>query len=82
MGRPSRPVAGHVGSGKEVSGVDNQFSSCPAKPRIEYLEHKDRQQNGKLGRIEKKVDRILWAIIGGLGAVVLALLALVAGMVS
>lgn len=60
----------------------HSFDACPAKPRIEYLEHKDRVQNGSLGRIEKKVDRILWAIIGGLGAVVIALVGLVAGLMS
>lgn len=58
------------------------FNTCPAKPRIEYLEKKDTEQNGKLSRIERKVDRVLWAIIGGLGAVVVALVALLAGLVA
>lgn len=60
--------------------MSHDFDACPAKPRLEYLEKKDRAQNGSLQRIEKKVDRILWAIIGGLGAVVLALIGLLAGL--
>lgn len=60
--------------------MSHLFDQCPAKPRIEYLEHKDQQQNGTMGRIEKKVDRILWAIIAGMGAVVLALIGMIAGM--
>ena len=53
---------------------------CPQSPRIRYLEDKDRDQNGKLTRIEKQVNRILWAMIGGLGAVVIALIAMIATM--
>lgn len=61
--------------------MSHTFEDCPAKPRLEYLEKKDELQNGTMGRIEKKVDRVLWAIIGGLGAVCMALIGLLAGLV-
>jgi len=68
-----------MGAGEAMSFDIHDFNDCPARPRIEYLEHRDEIQNGTMGRIEKKVDRILWAIIGGLGAVVMALVACLTG---
>jgi hypothetical protein len=52
----------------------HEFDNCPAKPRLEYLEKKDAEQNESLQRIEAKIDRVLWAIVGGLGVVVMALI--------
>ena len=68
-----------MGAGEAMSFDIHDFDGCPAKTRIEYLERRDEIQNGTMGRIEKKVDRILWAIIGGLGAVVMALVACLTG---
>lgn len=58
--------------------MTHEFDTCPAKPRIELLEKNDRDQNGSLQRIEAKVDRILFTIVAGLGAVVLALIGTIA----
>lgn len=75
-------LGGMGASRREVSRLSHLFDECPAKPRLEYLEQKDRLQNGTMDRIEKKVDRVLWAIIGGLGAVCLALIGLLAGLLT
>lgn len=62
--------------------MSHAFDECPAKPRLEYLEHKDALQNGTMDRIENKVDRVLWAIIGGLGTLVVALVGVILGVVT
>jgi len=50
--------------------------------RFEALEAWQRQQNGTLTRletkidgVEAKIDKVLWSVVGGLGAVILALIA-------
>ena len=50
--------------------------------RFEVLEAWQRQQNGTLTRletkidgVEAKIDKVLWSVVGGLGAVILALIA-------
>ncbi|MEN6544945.1 MAG: hypothetical protein ABFE07_02795 [Armatimonadia bacterium] len=64
--------------------MTHDFDDCPAKPRIEALEAREMLQNGtvqrlegKLDRMQDKMDRLLWTILGGLGAVVMALIAAV-----
>lgn len=54
-----------------------RYECCPAKGKDEEFERWQTDQNGKLGRIEKQVYRIFWAIIGGLGAVCMALIGVV-----
>jgi hypothetical protein len=62
-----------------VRDVAHEFDDCPAKPRIEALEEKDRVQNGCVQRIEQKIDRLMFATMGGLGLVILALVGAIAG---
>ena len=55
--------------------MEHDFECCPAKPRIESLE---RSQDA-IDRIEAKVDRLMFATMGGLGLVILALIGAIAG---
>jgi hypothetical protein len=63
----------------EVKPMTHTYEDCPAKEAIDDLQAWQQRQNGSLQRIEKQVDRILWAIIGGLGAVCVALIGVVVG---
>lgn len=53
--------------------MSHQFEECPAKPRLEYIEKWQKDQNGTLGRLEKKMDRLMWAILSSMGVIVVAL---------
>lgn len=55
--------------------MTHDFDDCPAKPRIEILEQGQRA----IDRIEAKVDRLMFATMGGLGLVILALIGAIAG---
>jgi len=59
--------------------MTHTYEDCPAKKSIDDLQAWQQRQNGSLQRIEKQVDRILWAIIGGMGAVCVALIGVVVG---
>ena len=59
--------------------MTHTYEDCPAKEAIDDLQAWQQRQNGSLQRIEKQVDRILWAIIGCMGAVCVALIGVVVG---
>lgn len=46
---------------------------CPQEPRLVYLEKWQKDQNGTLGRLEKKMDRLMWAIVTSMAVIVMAL---------
>ena len=53
----------------------HHYDDCPAKPEVENLKDWQERQNGHLGRIEKKVDRLLYWLLGSMGSVIAVLFA-------
>lgn len=56
------------------------YDHCPAKPAIISFKDWQERQNGSLQRIEQKVDRLFFATLGGLSAVVVATIGAIIGL--
>ena len=50
------------------------IEGCLQESRLDYMEKWQHDQNGTLTRLEKKLDRLLYAVLGGMSSVVVALI--------